>query len=185
MDHYKLNHTGTIKIETNRMILRKFNFEDANDMLKNWISNPIIQNNYGEPTYNTLDDVNILLKNWISNYDDNKFYRWAIILKDTKENIGQIAFCRVYTDISVAEIEYCIGEKFWGNGYATEALEAIIKFAFMYPKFRKLEAFHRDENYRSGRVLEKSMMNKVSSITRFKLEDKDPIGETCYDIENE
>ena len=72
------------------------------------------------------------------------FYRWAIIEKKSMENIGQIAFCRVYSECNTAEIEYCIGENFWGNGYANEALAAVIDFTFKNTGFHKLEAYHRE-----------------------------------------
>ena len=64
-----------------------------------------------------------LLNKWVSQYKNDSFYRWAIILKETNENIGQIAFCRVYTQIKIAEIEYCIGESYWGNSYASKSLK--------------------------------------------------------------
>ena len=71
--------------------------------------------------YDTVSQVNRLLSEWIDNYKKLDFYRWAIIEKERGENIGQIAFCRVYSDCKTAEIEYCIGEPFWGNSYAVEA----------------------------------------------------------------
>ena len=35
-----MNHKGTIKIETDRLILRRFTIDDAPDMFKNWASDP-------------------------------------------------------------------------------------------------------------------------------------------------
>ena len=112
-----LKHTGTIQIESERLILRKFVYSDIPHMLKNWIANPAVQNEYGEPAYKTVDDVHELLSKWIANYNNDNFYRWAIILKENNENIGQIAFCKVYTEIETAEIEYCIGENYVGKGF--------------------------------------------------------------------
>lgn len=94
----------------------------------------------------------------------------SIILRENNENIGQIAFCKVYTDIETAEIEYCIGEDYTGKGYATEALNAVINFSFKKAKFHKLEAFHRIVNSRSGRVLQKTIMKKVETVRRFEIE---------------
>ncbi|EHI99243.1 GCN5-related N-acetyltransferase [Clostridium sp. DL-VIII] len=141
-----LKHTGTIQIESERLILRKFVYSDIPHMLKNWIANPAVQNEYGEPAYKTVDDVHELLSKWIVNYNNNDFYRWAIILKENDENIGQIAFCKVYTEIETVEIEYCIGENYTGKGYATEALNEVIDFSFKKPKFHKLEAFQMKED---------------------------------------
>lgn len=177
-----MNHTGTVKIETGRLLLRKFVYGDIPDMIKNWIANPAVQHGYGEPIYKTLEAVQELLSKWINQYNNHDFYRWAIILKENKENIGQIAFCRVYTEIETAEIEYCIGENFWGKGYAPEALNAVIDFALKEPGFYKLEAFHRITNPRSGRVLEKTAMKKVENVRRFEIENIIPEKDVCYAV---
>ncbi len=151
-------------------------------MLNNWIASEKIQYEYGEPVYTTESQVNELLDKWISNYSNHDFYRWAIIEKESDQNIGQIAFCKVYSDCKTAEIEYCIGENFWGKGYAVEALAAVIKHTFKYSDFDRLEAYHRVENTKSGRVLEKSDMHVTDTVERFVREGVMPHGEVCYCI---
>lgn len=174
------NHTGTVALATDRLLLRRFEYTDIEGMLKNWIANTLIQHNYGEPTYENIDSVRELLDKWIPQYEDKSFYRWAIILKENNENIGQIAFCRVYTEIETAEIEYCIGEAYWGKGYAGEALSSILKYSFEVAKFSKLEAFHRMENPNSGRVLKKSIMKRVSNAHRYELTNEQPKDKIFY-----
>ncbi len=43
-------------INTERLLLRRFNGSDKKiqEMLKNWISDPAVQNEYGEPVYNSF-----------------------------------------------------------------------------------------------------------------------------------
>ena len=175
-------HMGTQTIETERLILRKFEDGDADDMYNNWASNPKVQLEYGEPVYLSKEEVRELLDKWTNSYCNSNFYRWAIILKESNVNIGQIAFCRVYEDVATAEIEYCIGENYWGNRFASEALNSLIDYMLHSSDINKLEAFHRAANPNSGRVLEKSIMKKVSTVKRFELLGKDPEGEICYAI---
>lgn len=177
-----MKHNGTISIETSRLLLRPFMLGDCNDMFENWVSNPKVQSEYGEPTYSTEDEAMQLLEKWIEQYENFDFYRWAIIEKQSQQNIGQIAFCKVYSDCCTAEIEYCIGENFWGNGYAGEALDAIIDYTFTKTEFNKLEAFYREANPKSGRVLEKSKMSKTDNVERFIRKNKSPHDEICYAI---
>ncbi len=179
----KIKHTGTKAFETERLICRPFIREDCKDMLENWIASPKVQFEYGEPVYTTFSQVETLLSEYIANYSKADFYRWAIIEKTSNKNIGQIAFCRVYSDSQTAEIEYCIGESFWGNGFAGETLSGLIKHTFLNTDFIKLEAYHRTENARSGRVLEKSVMHLTDTVERFRRENILPHGEVCYCIE--
>ena len=53
------------------------------------------------------------------------------------------------------EIGYWLGAPFWGNGYATEAIRALIDHAFDAEEFEALRAGARVSNPRSRRVLEK------------------------------
>jgi len=177
-----MNHAGTRQIVTKRLILRRFAESDVQDMLRNWVADPAVQHEYGEPCYPDAEAAGALLQKWIAAYDNPAFYRWAIIEAESGQNIGQIAFCRVYEDIRTAEIEYCIGRAFWGRGFAGEALQAVIAYTFAQTDFEKLEAYHRAENKKSGRVLEKSAMYRTDSVERFRRAGEQPEGEICYCI---
>lgn len=78
------------------------------------------------------------------------------------------------------QYEYCIGESYWGNGYASKSLKGILKYSFENSNFSKLEAFHRIENHNSGRVLQKVGMKKVLNVKRFEINNELPLGEICY-----
>ncbi|WP_303835140.1 GNAT family N-acetyltransferase [Ruminococcus flavefaciens] len=180
-----MKHTGTVPFETERLICRRFEFGDRRDMLENWASLPEIQTEYGEPVYTDEVQVKGLLEKYISSYDREDTYRWAIIEKQSGRNIGQIAFCKVWEEQRTAEIEYCIGTKYWGKGYAGEALSGLIAHCFRTMDFDRLEAYHRAENTKSGRVLEKSAMHKTDTVQRFVHEGVSPEGEVCYCIEKD
>ena len=177
-------HSGTFTIDTPRLLLRRFEPDDLETMHKNWASVPSVQIEYGEPVYKEIEEAKGLLEKYISGYESNSFYRWAVIEKASGENIGQIAFCRVYEELRTAEIEYCIGTAFQGRGYAGEALSAVIENVFKRTDFQKLEAYHRAENTKSGRVLEKSAMHTTDNVERFRQQGLSPEGEICYCIEN-
>lgn len=138
---------------------------DADQMIRNWISNPDVQNNDGEPVYVSKQEVDTLLGKWIDKYQNDDFYKWAIELNDSHENIGQIAFYKVNKENFYLDVEYCVGKPYWGNGYATEALTAVIDYAFEKMEYNRVQAFHRSKNQPSGRVLEKAGM-KIEGILR-------------------
>ena len=61
-----MRSAGTEKIETERLLLRKFSFSDSCDMLEYWVGDENIQLSYGEPVYSTEGEVNELLDKYIS-----------------------------------------------------------------------------------------------------------------------
>ena len=150
-----LTHIGTIKIETERLILRRFEYSDDDAMLKYWISDEKIQSLYAEPVYSTKEEVKELLDKYITSYEKEDYYRWAIIEKESGECIGQIAYFLVDNHHHFAEIEYCIGSAFQCKGYATEATKAVISFGFDQMNLHKVQISCKSINMPSKRVIEK------------------------------
>lgn len=150
-----LTHIGTHTIETEKLILRRFEYSDNEKMLKNWIADEKIQSLYSEPVYTTMEEVQKLLDKYIGSYEKDDYYRWAIIEKDTDECIGQIAYFLVDSKNRFAEIEYCIGSDFQCKGYATEATKAVIAYGFDKINLHKVQICTKTINAPSKRVIEK------------------------------
>lgn len=150
-----LTHIGTNIIETERLILRKFEYSDGETMLKYWIADEKIQSLYSEPVYSTKEAVKELLDKYIGSYEKSDYYRWAIIEKNSGECIGQIAYFLVDNKNHFAEIEYCIGSDFQCKGLATEATKAVIRYGFEKINLHKIQICTKTINVPSKRVIEK------------------------------
>jgi ribosomal-protein-alanine N-acetyltransferase len=162
-----LTHAGTQRIETQRLILRRFESTDVKSVYENWMSDPVVQNNYGEKACDTAEQVQQVLDTWMSMYCSKEFYRWSVVLKETGESIGQIAFYIVDSKNQRVDAEYCIGQAHWGNGYASEALKAVIEYAFVQVNFNRVQAFHRSKNISSGKVLQKAGMKCEGTMKQY------------------
>lgn len=155
-----LNKTGTKTLETKRLILRKFTLNDIDDMYNNWASNPETSKMLPWDVHENKDVTNIVISGWIKEYEDPYSYSWLVELKDNNEPIGSINGVKVNVREEVCEIGYCYGPKYWGNGYATEALRAVIEYLINEVGFRLVEAKHISDNPASGRVMEKAGMKQ-------------------------
>ena len=78
---------------------------------------------------------------------------WMIELKDGT-HIGELCFKGLSAD-GIAEIGYGISEEYQNNGYASEAVRAVLEWAFSHPEVIAIEAETKSENAASIRVLEK------------------------------
>mgnify|MGYP003317722449 CR=1 FL=1 len=70
-----LTHIGTTTIETDRLLLRRFEYSDDDAMLQYWIADEKIQSMYSEPVYTTKEAVKELLDKYISSYEKEDYYR--------------------------------------------------------------------------------------------------------------
>ena len=78
---------------------------------------------------------------------------WMIELKDGT-HIGELCFKGLSVN-GIAEIGYGISEEYQNNGYATEAVKAVLEWAFSHPEVIAIEAETESENAASISVLKK------------------------------
>ena len=155
-----MNKTGTQRIETHRLILRRYRIEDAEDMFSNWASDPEVTKFLTWPTHQSIDGTRWVLNDWISHYDDGGYFNWAIEWKETGSVIGNIAVVRLEEAIGEAEIGYCMGRAWWGRGIMPEALRAVCDYLFDTVGIDRICAGHDVNNPNSGRVMEKAGLRK-------------------------
>ena len=177
-----LTHVGTNTIETERLILRRFEYSDNEAMRKYWISDEKIQSLYSEPVYTTEAEVKELLDKYIGSYEKEDYYRWAIIDKASKECIGQIAYFLVDNKNHFAEIEYCIGSAFQCNGFATEATKAVIAYGFENINLHKVQICTKTINIPSKRVIEKCGFTYEGTLRDYFFMDGEYVGRLYFSI---
>ncbi len=153
-----MNHQGTKKLETKRLILRKFTLEDAEEMYNNWASEDEVTRYLPWPTHENPEFTKGLLADWIQQYEKPDFYNWVIELKETGEIVGNISVVQIKEYILCAEIGYCMGSKWWGNGIMPEAGKAVIKYLFEEIGFNRIQAQHQVNNQKSGKAMQKMGM---------------------------
>lgn len=87
-------------------------------------------------------------------FEKEKHYEFAICDRATGTLYGAIALsCDHRYDHG--EMAYWIGEAYWGKGYATEASQVILHFAFHVKRFHKVYGRHFASNPASGKILQK------------------------------
>jgi len=151
-----MKHLGTKELETERLILRRFNLSDAEAMYRNWASDNVVTKYLMWPTHKDVGVSESVLRDWIEQYDDKTFYQWAIVLKSGgPEPIGSISIVRQDKNIKMVHVGYCIGRKWWNQGITSEALSRLIRFFFEEANVNRIESRFDPRNPHSGKVMEK------------------------------
>lgn len=150
-----MEHRGTETLETERLILRRFSIEDANSMFNNWANDAEVTKYLTWPTHADVSVSKAIISSWMELYQKPNHYSWTIVLKEITEPIGSIAVVELRDDISMVDIGYCIGRKWWHKGYTSEALKELIRFFFEEVGVNRIESKHDLRNLNSGRVMQK------------------------------
>lgn len=76
-----LRHAGTRPIETARLLLRRHEMADAEDMFRNWVADPAVSRFWGWAPHRDIGETRAALAGWIAAYEDPATYHWTIVLK--------------------------------------------------------------------------------------------------------
>ena len=159
-----MRHLGTITLRTQRLVLCQFSSMDAEDMYKNWASSETVTRYLRWLPHKNVAETRALIDEWEQNYTNPTFYHWAIVLRDINEPIGSISVVDMDDKAGMVHVGYCIGENWWHQGIASEALNAIIDFFFEYVNAHRVESQHDPANANAGKVMTKCGMHYERTI---------------------
>ena len=146
--------------ETDRLVIREFNLDDAEAVL-HFNSEEVTRYTGDAGLCNTVNDAENIIKNiWLTEYKQFGFARWAVVLKASNQVIG---FCGFKNDsrIKAIDIGYRLHQDFWGKGYATEANQACIEYAKNHMDLDIVYGEVVDVNLGSVNIIEKLGMTFI------------------------
>jgi len=146
-------------LETERLILRTWTADDAQRLFEICSDTEVMKYIGTRQPYETIEQAREFLT-WATNYQaENNFCRWAALEKTSGKIVGSCGFARPHGTEEI-ELGYLFDRSFWGNGFATEAAAACLKYGFEQLKFPETIAITDLENVASQKVLEKIGFNK-------------------------
>ena len=151
-----MRHKGSARLETGRLVLRRFAPEDSGAMFRNWASDPDVTRFLTWPPHGSEEESKRIIAEWLADYDKPDFYQWAIELKSACDVIGSIGAVALDDKIKKLDVGYCIGKDWWGMGYTPEALARLVRFFFEGVGVNRIEAYHDPRNPNSGKVMRKA-----------------------------
>lgn len=145
---------NAVPIETERLIIRKINIEDAYDMYEYSSLDEVCEYLLWSPHVNvavTEGYIEFLQKRYLRGlYAD-----WAVVLKENEKMIGTCGYAAVDTTNSICEIGYVLAPKFQKHGYMTEAVKALLELTFFVLNFETVSLRIINENGPSKRLAER------------------------------
>ncbi len=167
------------EITTGRLRLRPFEAADADAVRRLAGNDAVSRTTLNIPHPYPPGDA----EKWIATHPRNRALRssacYAITLAENGVLLGSITL--TWINRTLAELGYWIGEPHWNKGYCSEAVRALIEFAFEHLEISKIVAEHLPDNPASGRVMQNAGMVRVGS-RRKKDRDGNPAELQIYEI---
>lgn len=167
---------------TDRLHLRPPALSDAETIFDTYATDPEVTRYLIWQPHKDIEETKTFLTRCAEGWSTGKDYPWAITLKESGELMGMVGL-RIHE--FKADIGYCLGRQFWGNGFATEAVTPIIGWALVQPEIFRVWAMCDVDNSASARVLEKVGMKREGIMRRSQMHpavSNEPRDSYCYAI---
>ncbi len=151
---------GFPKLETERLFLRElYTIRCRNDVpiFFERISYTLFRNGFFQKYWSKLKTTIQTFKN---RYEEGSVFRWGVEKKGTGQLIGTCGFHLINNHHKRAEIGYELDDTYWGQGYALEALQAILAYGFEILQLIRIAAIVYVENNASQKLLIKSRISR-------------------------
>ena len=140
--------------ESDRLLVRQYVEEDAEAFFK-LNTDPEVLRYVPDQALQSVEQARqVLIDHPMTDYRKHGFGRGACILKSTGEQIG-FAGLKFLDELGQVDVAYRLLPAYWGQGLATEAARASVRYGFAELGLQRIIGLVMPENIASARVLEK------------------------------
>lgn len=144
----------TPTLYTARLLLRPFTESDT-DTIFALLSNPRVLRYWDAPPWRERAQADRFIVRCKQMADEESGVRLFIAKRTDRAFIGWCSLMSWNPDYRSAMLGYCLDEPAWGHGYATEAADALLQWAFNTLNLNRVESETDTRNAASDRVLAK------------------------------
>lgn len=160
--------SATNNLTTPRLLLREMTTADASGILA-LDADPAVLQYLPNAPISTLAEAQAIVTYIRQQYANNGVGRWAVVRRDTGEFIGWCGV-KLVNDATTNgrtnyyDLGYRLLPRHWGLGYASEAAQACLRYAFEILKLPELNATVMQGNAASCKIVEKLGLTKTTEF---------------------
>jgi ribosomal-protein-alanine N-acetyltransferase len=148
-------------LHTDRLLLRPHTLADAPELARLAGAREVAATTLRIPHPYSVADAQAFIAEWQNAADERVAF--AIVLRENLALLGGTGL-RLEKEHRHAELGYWVGTPYWGNGYATEAACAVVRYGFEVLNLHRIHAAHFSNNAASGNVLRKLGMKHEGQL---------------------
>src|SRR3989338_11129118 len=160
-----------MKIETERVVLRKPNINDSESLAKNGNEKSMFYYTwYIQYPFTQVKAKKII--SWLNNESkkkENGVIVFCIVPKEIKKAVGIVDLYDINKKDKKAKIGFWIGKNYRGKGLTYEAVKSVLDLAFNKLNLNKVSADVLVDNKASNKLLEKLGFRKVGVMKKEKI----------------
>lgn len=149
------------QLATSRLVLREFLSEDASGFFA-MNNDPLVLQFTGDQPFTTIAAAEAFIRDY-DHYQRYGFGRWSVIRQSDGAFLG---FCglKYHPNHDYIDLGFRLSREHWGQGYATEAALACLRYGWAELQLARVVGRVRQENLASINVLEKIGMRRIEDF---------------------
>jgi [ribosomal protein S5]-alanine N-acetyltransferase len=151
-------------ITTERLVLRPPRRDDAAAIFDGYARDPEVTRFLLWEPHKSVATLEPFLVECIDAWHGGRRFPWVIVRRAENDLVGMI---ELRIDAHIADVGYVLARAYWGRGYASEALRAVIPAALSLPGVYRVAAACDVANQASARVMEKAGMSREGVLRRY------------------
>ena len=152
------------ELHTPRLLLRRLTPEDLPLYYSRLAGSETVTRYMLWKPHTRIEESQASIQKALKRYETGESCRWVIAEKGTGNLMGIIDLMPQDPHTGTCTFAYMLGAEFWGQGYGTEAVKAVIGYAFSHCGALVVQADHFADNPASGKVMEKAGMIRIGTI---------------------
>ncbi|MFW1734115.1 GNAT family N-acetyltransferase [Acinetobacter sp. ULE_I001] len=177
--------TPPVQLETPRLILRQWQVRDF-DVFADLNADPDVMRYF--PAALSKNESDLLAGRFQDTITEYGWGFWAVELKENQQFIGFVGLANQaekFTFSPCVEIGWRLAQQYWHQGYATEAAQQCLKFAFEKLALEQVVSFTTVLNQASEKVMQRLGMDYVENFMHPVLDKNHALAEhVLYRIQN-
>jgi ribosomal-protein-alanine N-acetyltransferase len=153
-----------LQITTNRLLLKRFRHEDAEEVFNVYASVPEVTKFMAWPIHTSLDDTRSFLDYADDSWDNGSDYSYSVRLATTGELVGSFGLLNMDGKL---QFGYSFGPRYWNRGYATEVCKTMMTLLKSQTGVFRIGTYVDTENVASARVLEKAGLVQEAKLEKW------------------
>lgn len=150
-------------METPRLLLREIRMDDILEYYEQLFGDGDVCRYLLFDPHQDISESMASIEKTLARYEEGRCYRWGIALQEDDRLIGIIELLRFDEEASTCSFVYMLSCDSWNQGYGTEALSAVIRFAFEKMDIDRILVDHMSPNAASGAVMRKAGMTHIGT----------------------
>lgn len=150
-------------IETQRLRLRQPRMEDADTIFQSYTQDPEVVKYLTWRPHKNIEETRAFLGGILKRAENSTKFPYAIERKSDGQLLGML---EIRLDGHMADAGYVLAKAYWGKGYMTEALKAVVDRSLDQVAIYRFWSLCDVANPASARVMEKAGLKREGILLR-------------------